>query len=384
MVAMCIDAPSLADDAPLPQAKEIESIRGALRQVVAELQESGHSNVQGEVETLDALASRCSVLAGKLPAGPKRLEAQNGLLQTRYVQAEHARRQKQDRDAALRVSQLRAAAWQLKRHPDSPAAQIADLWLLQADLFDINRAALDRDHRQRGTIQRLEQFLAVRRAAPVTPQGEQALTNRDIERMLLRLYDQRGRCAKVGQLIEQIKTAEPDNRDLHHELRRQYAYLQRIGKPLPVKVESSNGIEWRLDQPRVGVLLIAFWSPTDTTNPHQLLGELQVDRRGVSMLNVLAGPVTENTDFSAWPQPLCTDQKAVGKLIRLLSVRSVPRMVIVDHDGKVASVGGPAIGDRLDETIGLADKARAAEDTHETEAPQDEPTHADEAAKTDN
>jgi len=390
IVAICIDVPVLADDAPPPQGKDLHPIHDSLQQAVAELQSPGQSNIQGKVEVLDTLASRCSMLAGKLPDGPERLEAQNGILQIRYIQAEHARRQDKERDAAFRVGQLRAAAWQLKQHPGNPAAQVADRWLLLADLFDINRTAMARNHRQRGTIQRLEQFLATHRTSPVTKYDQQTLTTRNIEQALLRLYDQRGMCAKVGQLIEHMKTDEPDNHDLHSQLHWHYAYLPQIGRKLNVKIKSSDGAEWPLDQSRKGVLLIVFWSPTDIANAQDLLGELQTDRQDVSVLNILVGDLAANTDFTTWPEPLCTDQEAVEKLAHLLSVRSVPRVAIIDHDGQVAAVGGPAIHDRLDKIIELAYMAQNGEDTHEAEMPQeetdlaDEPAQADEPAKTGN
>ena len=383
ITTLCIHGLLLADDAPPPQAMDIDSIRIAMEQAVAELTKPCESEVEGEIEDLDALVSRCTALADELPDGPERLESQNGLLQTRFVQAQLAHQQKKNRNAAIRMGQLRTAAWQLKQHPDSPAAQVADRWLLQADLFDINRAALDHNHRQRQVIKRLEQFLVVHRAAPVALAGKQTLTTRDIGRALLRLYDQRGMCAEVGQLIEQIKAGDPQNHDRHRQLHRQYGYLKQIGNPLQITVTSSDGVEWRLDQPRDGVLLIAFWSPADATNPQKLLGELQTDRQGVTVLNALVGSMTENADPSKWPMPVCADQQAVGQLLNQLSVRSVPRMAIIDHNGEVASIGGPAIRDRLDELIDSADEARARKATDEAKVPQDEPTKTDEASKTD-
>lgn len=382
IVAMCIDVPVPADDTPPPQGKDLQPIYDSLQQAVAELQSPDQSNIQGKVEVLDTLASRCSMLSGKLPDGPGRLEVQNGLLQIRYIQAEHVRRQDKERDTAFRVGQLRAAAWQLKQHPGNLAAQVADRWLLLADLFDINRTAMVRNHRQRGTIQRLEQFLATHRTSPVTKYDQQTLTTRNIEQALLRLYDQRGMCAKVGQLIEHIKADEPDNHDLHSQLRWHYAYLPQIGRKLNVKITSRDGNEWPLDQSRTGVLLIAFWSPTDISNAPDLLKELQADRKNVSVLNMLVGDLAENTDFTMWPKPLCTNQEAVGKIAHLLSVRSVPRVAIIDHNGQVATVGGPAIHDRLDEIIELAYMAQNGEDLHEAKMPQEKTDQANEPVQT--
>lgn len=327
---------------------DLESLRSRLEQAMAQLGVLDEDEGRQCDQRLRLLAQESAKLADGLAKPRLKLQGQNFALQARYLQAERARRRRDRQEASHRVGQLRSGAWRIKQIAAPAAASVGDFWLLQADLFDLNRSGLDLDNRQRQAMELMERFLGSSEPGipPSRSDPQDFAILHHVGRALVHLYDQRGLSAKLKRRMEQLQAAP--GFDLSRA--RKFGYLDWIGRPLEVELPTTDGIPWSPHDHRGKVVLLAFEGHRGTPSLGRQAKRSIAGRPNFSVVNI--APRRADRKWSAgWLGPTCRDPQAIGDLYRKFAIRDLPRYVIVDHNGNVAAVGGPMIGDALDRIL---------------------------------
>lgn len=329
---------------------------------------------QDSARQLEEVADVSHKLAASLPER-RRLEARQIEMQANYALAQRARTVKKNREAGYRVGQLRNAALQSRQLKSPAATAMADFWLMQADLFDLNSTTLPVDVRQVETIKQLEQFVREhkisagerrrngrelgKKAAPprplVDPTHQAILT--DVKLALLRLYDQRGQSHKACPLLEQLhrRAIETSNEPLAEKLDRMYGYCDTLWAILDAQLHTANGKIWSARQQHGHDTLIHFWAgwfaPSVEAFDALDAARRQHHDRGLEVLSVnLDNLDPSNVDLADWA--VCHDGPGPRKLAEMFAVRSLPRYVLINAKGQVVAVGGSlAILEQLDSPI---------------------------------
>lgn len=148
------------------QAALLERINKALNQPGENLQP-----VQIR-DLLDRLIVDATQLANVTEPGPLQLQALSLQMQATY---QRIVRFPKDTEVDRRLSRLRAAARRAKAIDQPTAGAVGDFWLMTADLFDVNRSALDATARRRQTRQLLEAHLEQHAAGPTAKAARGAL-----------------------------------------------------------------------------------------------------------------------------------------------------------------------------------------------------------------
>lgn len=405
--------PKEAASKPTPQATadadpngaveaKTEALRRELQRVLVQLGVSTAGQHELDAKRLAELADQSEKLAKDLNRPDRQLEAQNLVMRARYVQAQQAQRFNREAEASVRIAQLRSGAWQTMANSATNARPVGDFWLLQADLFDINRAALDRNQRQISTITRIERFLSQRdRANKDRPSdGEEQAMLLEVRLALLRLYDERGLSNKVKALVGQIKKSPHADSAVRAALDRWFGYVDQVGKPigdelLTVMRQYRIGVQQHPlrtqekypDQPNAGnggeVTIILFQTADmlekmvpGQTRPHWL--NVVLHRRPVVDGMIIAIGDTVGDWIKQSIGPVYMETLKDRKFSRRFAVRTVPRYVLIDHTGKVAAVGGVMIGDEVDRLITASrkDAEKQANRVDKVKADDPDPSNA--------
>lgn len=338
-----------------PDALALDAVRAQLTAMLTATGLPTDTQRQDLAQRLDELAATSGRLAEQLPQAQQKLDASNLEAQAYNALANQARIEKQPREADYRLGQLRDAARKTKQINAPGADAQAEFWLLQADLFDINRSGLDRDARQTQAIERLQRFVhdteALRQQVRATgkqtqpPDPTRQSIRTDVKLSLLRLYDQRGQSTEACRLVEDLKQTAGSNGQLKAELDRWYGYCPTLGEMFDARLRTERDEVWSSADHRGRVVLIHFFADwfapsVEAFGPlreaHQRLNE-----RGLDIVSVNVGPIGKDEDRKAWTAwPRCPPQSAVAQLQSLFAVRSLSRYVLIDRDGTVAAVGG--------------------------------------------
>lgn len=123
-------------------------------------------------DLLDRLIVDATQLANVSEPGPLQLQALSLQMQATY---QRIVRFPKDVEVDRRLSRMRAAARRAKAIDEATAGAVGDFWLMTADLFDINRSALDATARRQQTRQLLEGHLEKHASGPTAKAAQAAL-----------------------------------------------------------------------------------------------------------------------------------------------------------------------------------------------------------------
>lgn len=279
-------------------------------------------------------------------------------LKIMHTLAVDARLNQQSKQHARWQQAMRSDAWKL-RQSENPELQITDdYWSLLCDLSDIRRLARDLESSQRACIQRLEQFLETQThiTEPNQPQAMHLL--QQVRLALLQLYDQRGASSQACKLISRLKQLDPENQSLHNDLQQTYGYCHLIGTKFNTRLITTDGKTWDTREKRGSPIVIYFWPgielPTATTpsaHNQPSAGSLwnQMHRVQAEVLLVDLSHTNESgLQISASPWPKYRQEPGQFKLTDYFHVQALPRIVIIDKDGIIQAIGGPATNSILD------------------------------------
>ena len=273
----------------------------------------------------------------------------NVTLQTHHTLALRA---KNLQEAENQMSKLQAAAWKAKRMAGGTPDAIAEFWLLNSDLFDINRAEINVDARQRHAIDRLEKFVdeqtSLGFAQPQLADETHWSVVDSVKLSLLRLYDQRGMSDKARQLVDRIKSGlHRDDTTRRAYLDRLYGYCETIGHRFDAQVVTDSGQVWTSKAHEGMYVLIHFWAHWAQPSV-DAFDKLQADypefvNKNVTVLSVQldgSGAAEKNNSGVTWA--MCSESTDTQRLRDLFGVNSLPRFVLIDTHGRVAAVGAEA------------------------------------------
>ncbi len=253
---------------------------------------------------------------------------------------------------------LRSEAWQL-RHSDNPQMKLlGEYWHLLCELADLTRLSRDLESSQRACITKMEQFLATHANGDATTDPGSLHLIQQVRLALLQLYDQRGLSAQVCKLSEQTRKQDPENQTLAQYLKQQYGYCHLIGQKFNARLITRDGKVWDSRQKLGKPIVIYFWpgvrlpdATSDKSTQQDPLWQL-IRRSGISVLLVNMSHSDESglqTPVIPWD---CYKQES-GQfdMATHFNVNSLPRLVLIDRNGTVKSVGGPAIGGALEHLL---------------------------------
>jgi predicted nucleic acid-binding protein len=276
-------------------------------------------------------------------------------MQAYHALARRAQLSRQERESSFRVSQLRSAALATRDLGAALGEPLADYWLLQADLFDLQRLDATPHARQRRMAQRLERFVEEQaRAAQLTDDKDdptlRSLIQRlllDAQRVLLRLADDRGDSGRASELLKEI-TESPAITPLESsELSDRHAGLALLGRRFDAELQLADGRTWLASERRGKTLVLLFIAQgheaSDEAAQRLLTLEPSLRVRGVEVLTVRVSTPRPAQHDQASPQippaRLYVEQDQPVLLSRVFAVRSLPRYVVIDPKGKIKSMG---------------------------------------------
>jgi len=293
-----------------------------------------------QVHQLQQIAQESNVLAQQARAHDERLGSNQLQMRAHYALARQAQMSEAVREAAYHLNRLRTAALS-NRDADGPDAEVlSDFWLMQADLFEISQAQLSVVQRQRAAIRRLEQFL--RDQSPHGDEAVEALRPTivlDVKRSLLRLYDQLGMseelCAVIAALGEDEASAA---------LREAYGYCKTIGQTFTARLPLDDERDWSSSDHRGQWVLLHFWSD-DLSAEMQGFDALRVAydqyaSRGLTMLSINMAEAGDAMGAPPVDWPMTASPVVQTQLGEVFAIRSVPRFVLIDPQGRVTAVAG--------------------------------------------
>jgi hypothetical protein len=260
--------------------------------------------------------------------------------QSQYALAQQARARHDAREASFWIDQLRTSALIAKQSPVPGTDAFGDRWLLQADMLNIRHLPSDLESRQRQAIFRLERYIAEQEQPNLSPSDTRTAAVRDAKVVLLGLYDQRGQSRQARALYEQLLASQPELTPALHE---GFGYLEQLGQPVEgVVFRTDRGEPWSVTANRGNVVLIHFWS--DWYEPSGFMFDAlrsmyqrYKDKR-VAMLSVNVSSLAAGVAGRAsWPTARLTVQEVAG--LRGIGVSSLPRLVLIDGQGRLAAVG---------------------------------------------
>ena len=404
---------SAADKAASTSAAHLAILAKQLPAALAQLNSPDERQQAKSEKQLDALAKESADLAKLLPESKDQLHARNLEIQVYSALAHRARVGRQEREASYRVGQLRTAALGARDISAPNAQMIGEFWLLQADLFDINRSSNDTNVRQRRAMERLERFLNAQDEASkrkwkakteAQPGSLDAVAeklgsdmNTQVALALLTFYDQRGISDRAQVLSKKVSEFDDLTEPQKQQVDQIAAGTDVVGQHFQANLKLSHGKIWSSEKHQGKVVLVNFYADwfVPSLKSHErvkaIAASLQV--RGVSLLSVqmpnnnellaLAGAIAPGAgqgqgsavrsaspspkpakpapdagaDLApirrkAKPWPVYQEGPGQVSLTRMFAVQSLPRFVLIDTKGKVHAVASSlAILEQLDSIL---------------------------------
>lgn len=332
----------------------LDSLRREANGLLEQYQTSRTEDRPGVAKQLRRLARRFESLADRSADTQEQVEAGVAALQVYDTLATTAP------DAAARkkwVGRLKSAARKARQAEGGEA--VAEFWSLKADLLELNLDEASVRSRCRQMIARLERFaLAV---APVAGSGQTGVASMlHAARVgLLSLYDQCGMSRRAGRLLTEMRaSASRGGLFVPAEIEKRFEYASLLGQRYEMKLVADSGAVWTSEGHRGFVTLLHFfadWAPPSTQAMDELSSRyVELVGRGVSILSVKVNG-TGGTTPSKLQWPTYTQRAGQPDLVELFKVRSLPRFVVIDAEGRVAAAG--ATLEVLDEVMQAASGA---------------------------
>jgi len=324
-------------------------------------------------EQLDTLVDRLETPApardeetdrSPLDAGRgEELAARHEVLQAYEALANRAAQVGEQTEASVHLGRLRTAAVETQHGGDADARWLGAFWLLQADLFDLNRARIPAGARREQAVARLTRFLDQREAPPAHP-ALRAM--RDTTRgALLELLDHRGQSRSVARRLEAWSKDPTTTDEARGEWAERFAWVELLGKKFQAELTLVSGRPWSALGQRGNALVVWFVSPASPVTRQGLdaFAARATETAGLRLLVVViegaGGPddrwrggdlATGATKLArslreSLPEGTAVFLDGTGdvRLQRLFHIRSLPRLVRIDTAGRVAALGGDAV-----------------------------------------
>lgn len=310
------------------------------------LQTRGQQQVAEATVHLDVIQQQIGDIARVSTDSAGRLHAAQLRMRVCYELARQARLENKTRDMTYRLGQVRSEAWRLRQGGGAAERAVGEFWLLQTDLVELERISPDFNASQTQVIDRLRQF--VRTLGETARDADDPVlrdVRRDAEWMLLQLYDQRGMTARVCSLVKDIRGRIDADDPLMVELDRSYAYCDLVGRPANFEVTLADGRRWATGDQLGKLVVLYFWAgPGASHEPRDLQRALAHSQVSVLAIDLSLAGMTGLT-LPALPWPVYREEPGQLSLTSMFAVRTVPRFAILDAEGKLQAVGGPAILD---------------------------------------
>jgi|GEM_PF-6544470 len=303
---------------------------------------------------LDEVQQHAQRLARTASSRADRFAAVKIRMQACYLLADHSRQQGAIRQATYRLGQVRSEAWRLTQSKEPAQQVVGEFWLMQTDLSEINRLTPKLEERQAEVIERVERFVSrqVRYGERVDPDAIAVVQQARLS--LLPLYDQRGMSNKICETASLLKQLHPRDRTMHDMLDSRYAYCELLNQPIDVQLDLVDGRRWSMRQQKGKAVVLYFWpGPTVGLDSASELAEL-LSNESVSVLLIDLSHAYES-GLALPARPWATYRPMAGgpDLVGLFDVRTLPRFVLIDSHGKVDSIGGQSITERLKNLIAI-------------------------------
>ena len=278
------------------------------------------------------------------------IEQRLGILHTLVVDA---RLNQQARQINRWKQAMRSDAW-LLRQSDNPKLQIiGEYWHLLCDLSDIRRLARDLESSQRACIKKLEEFLEHHTsiAEPNEPQAMHLLQQTRLA--LLQLYDQRGLSMQACKIIKRLKALDPENNTLSEYLQKNYGYCHLLGRAFNMRLLTMDGQTWDSRDKKGKPILIYFWPGVGLENHQNQAGTNPLWNQMHSLASqVLLVDLSHTHDsgmqISASPWPSYRQEPGQFQITDYFNIQTLPRIAVIDNNGIICAVGGPATVNELD------------------------------------
>lgn len=251
---------------------------------------------------------------------------------------------------------MRSDAWLLRQSDNPKLKVLGAYWHLLCDLSDIRRLARDLESSQRACIKKLEEFLEAhtRITEPNAPQTMHLLQQTRLA--LLQLYDQRGLSKQACQIIKRLKTLDPENKNLKSYLQKNYGYCHLIGTPFNVRITTMDGKDWDSRNKKGKPIIIYFWPGVGLENyqnqsiPTVLWNQIH-SRVSQILLVDLSHAHDSGMQIPDSPWPSYRQEAGQFQITDYFNIQTIPRIAVIDKNGIIRSIGGPATINEIDQIL---------------------------------
>lgn len=335
------NAPAKVDQTPTPE-QELARVRQEMAQALAAMGTAGPDDAARLQATLNRLADLSGQIAGRASSPSVQLEGRNTQMIAQQQAVQNDLRLNRDQPLREGIARIRESALRARQINSPVAPVVSDFWLMQADLLDLSTGgAVEPETRQRLAIDRLTRF-ASQHARAQDPMSASMVQH--VRMGLLRLYDQAGPTDKACALGKSLLEASPDDAALRAAVQSYLRPCAVMGKTIEARVTLVDGKAWSLKDHRGKIVVIHFaadWFPPSMRMVHRLtqlrhrLGDEQL-----AVLTVLLDAPDRSVEERQLDWSLARQTAgAEGSLSRLLEVGTLPRLVILDRQGRVAASG---------------------------------------------
>lgn len=334
------DAVSAENPAAATDLSPLESELASARRMEVELQKlllpDGQLNLalgDSPWTRLSNLSTRCGILANSAMHDETRMlllgyQARALAALMPFQSTEQARARDPQKQLLVVAEQIRALAL-----PGAEAA--ADYWSLLAELAELSRAKVSPARRQDAAEQALAAYVQVHQG---NEQAREFLL--DTRLSLARLMDQRGAQRDATQQIN-LMGKLPANSPRLNDIRQLRESISRLGKPIDFESISTQLVAWRSADHLGKPVLIHVYADSVDASVRMIdvisRSIVQGSLSGIAVVSLRVGEPIAGSILPPWPTlPV---QAEPGGVLDELGVASLPTLVWLDREGRLASIG---------------------------------------------